>query len=194
MVVARANTVLGPIIRIVKIIAVLLMATIVMKGVISSKDLIDPRTIIVKVIMALTDQIVIIKINIVEVLKAARVVIAKITDPEENMVLHPNMDDKVGMNHVEILTIVVVAVEVMTIAVLLISVLIIDHVVNMAIGLNMVGKVEGVMTIMNENHANSMIEADMVNKELCAPEISEIIVINKIIAVVVVAVIIIAIQ
>lgn len=193
MVVVRANMVQGPIIRIVGIIVALLMATIDMKGAISSKDHIDRKTIIVKAIMALIDQIVNIRTDIAVALKAARVDIAKITDPEENMVIARNTVVKVVMNHVAILTIV--AAVVMTIAVLMISVPITGHVVNTETVHNMAVKAAeaGDMIILNADLANSMIEGVMANKEPCAHAISEIIAINRIIAAVAVVETIIAI-
>jgi hypothetical protein len=191
----RASMVLDPTIKIVGIIVVLLMVTIAMKDAISNRDPIGHKTIIVKAIMALTGQIAIIKTDIVEDRKevpVVPVVIAKIIDHEENMVIARNMDAKAAMNHVAILTIAVV-VGVMTIAAHMISVLITDHVVNMEIAHNMVAKVVVAMTIMNVDRASSMIEVAMANKEQCARGISGIIAINKIIAVAVVVATIIAI-
>lgn len=188
----RASMVLDPTIKIAVIIVVLLMVTIAMKDAISNRDPIGHKTIIVKAIMALTGQIAIIKTDIVEDRKEVPVVIAKIIDHEENMVIARNMDAKAAMNHVAILTIAVV-VGVMTIAAHMISVLITDHVVNMEIAHNMVAKVVVAMTIMNVDRASSMIEVAMANKEQCARGISGIIAINKIIAVAVVVATIIAI-
>lgn len=180
MVEVRASMVQGPIIKIVGIIVVLLMVTIVMKDAISNKDPIGHKTIIVKAIMALTDQIVNIKIDIAVALKVALVAIAKITDPEGNMVIAHNTVVKVDMNHAAIL--IIVAVVIMTIAVLMISVPIIGHVVNMEIAHSTAVKAAGAMKIMNADLANSMIEEVMANREPCAHVISEIIAINRIIA------------
>jgi hypothetical protein len=130
--------------------------------------------------MALTDQIVNIKIDIAVALKVALVAIAKITDPEGNMVIAHNTVVKVDMNHEAIL--IIVAVVVMTIAVLMISVPIIGHVVNMEIAHSTAVKAAGAMKIMNADLANSMIEEVMANREPCAHVISEIIAINRIIA------------
>lgn len=182
MVEVRASMVQGPTIKIVGIIVVLLMVTIVMKDAISNKDPIGHKTIIVKAIMALTDQIVNIKIDIAVALKVALVAIAKITDPEGNMVIAHNTVVKVDMTHAAILIIVAVAVVVMTIAVLMISVPIIGHVVNMEIAHSTAVKAAGAMKIMNADLANSMIEEVMANREPCAHVISEIIAINRIIA------------
>jgi hypothetical protein len=180
MVEVRASMVQGPTIKIVGIIVVLLMVTIAMKDAISNKGPIGHKTIIVKAIMALTDQIVNIKIDIAVALKVAQVAIAKITDPEGNMVIAHNTVVKVDMNHEAIL--IIVAVVVMTIAVLMISVPIIGHVVNMEIAHSTAVKAAGAMKIMNADLANSMIEEVMANREPCAHVISEIIAINRIIA------------
>lgn len=191
----RASMVLEPTIKIAVIIVVLPMVTIAMKDAISNRDHLGHKTIIVKAIMALTGQIAIIKTDIVEDRKAVPVVpvvIAKIIDHGENMVIARNMDAKAAMNHVAILTIAAV-VAVMTIAAHMISVLNIDHVVNMEIANNMVAKVVVAMTTMNVDRASSMIEVAMGNKEQCARGISGIIAINKIIAVAVVVATIIAI-
>jgi hypothetical protein len=178
LVVAKTNMVQGRTIKIARIIDALLMATIVMKEGINSKDHIGRKIIIARAIMALIDPTVSIRTDIHAAKKVARVDIVKTSDPAVTMGIVRNMVAKVVAMTIVVAVAMTIAVAVaMTIVVPMNSVLIIDLVENMEIVRNMVAKVVG-MTIMNADLANSMI-ADMVNKEPCVLAIMAIIAINK---------------